>query len=64
MTQDFIFYEYTQLINGIFRYQDQQIELRILNLKILLGTFAIIGILAFSNLGLSNAWPIFITCSS
>lgn len=60
MDQHSVFHRYIQLIDGIFRYQDQQIEIRIVNLKLLLGAFAILGILAFSHMELTNFWMILI----
>ena len=57
-----IFEDYSGLISGIFHYQNQQIEIKIIGLKIILGTFAIIGLLFFANINLSNIWLI-IFCS-
>ena len=62
MDYEVIFADYCQVIDGIFHYQNQQIELKIIILKIMLGTFAIIGVLAFSNIGLTNYWFLLI-CS-
>ena len=48
--------EYSQLLKGVFHYQDQQIEIKITCLQTILGTFAFIGILAFASIGLTNFW--------
>lgn len=48
--------EYRDLLKGIFHYQDHQIEIKITCWKIILGTFAFIGILAFASIGLTNFW--------
>lgn len=54
--------EYGELLQGIFNSQNQQIEIKINCIKILLGTFAFIGILGFASIGLSSLCFIFI-CS-
>ncbi|OGN65556.1 MAG: hypothetical protein A2888_01850 [Chlamydiae bacterium RIFCSPLOWO2_01_FULL_28_7] len=51
-----VYNEYTQNIKGVVNYQEQQIEIKIITLKIVLGTFAIIGLLALSNINLTNFW--------
>lgn len=61
MNKTFVYEEYDQLINGMFHYQEQQIELRVICLKFMVACFAIIGLLAFSNIGLSNFWFIIIS---
>lgn len=54
--RDLIFDNYQQMVNGVVHYQSQQNEIRILCLKIILGTMGIIGLLGLSNLGLPRSW--------
>ena len=56
MDKKIVYDEYSQLLSGIFHYQDHQIEIKISCIKILLGTFATIGLIAFANIDLSNLW--------
>lgn len=46
--------EYSSCVNGVFYYQNQQIDLRTIGIKILLGTFAFLGYLYFYNIGLDK----------
>lgn len=62
MKKKIICNEYTKLISGVFHYQEQQIEVKIICLKVILGTFAIIGLLSFADITLSNSWFLII-CS-
>lgn len=56
INQDLIFENYQQLVNGVVHYQSQQNEIRILCIKLILGTMGIVGLLGIANLGLSRYW--------
>ena len=49
-----IYDDYSELLDGVFYYQDQQIEIKISVIKILIATIAMSGALSFYNIGLSN----------
>ncbi|NGX47318.1 MAG: hypothetical protein K1000chlam3_00691 [Chlamydiae bacterium] len=55
-----IYNEYSSSVNGIFYYQDQQIELRTICIKILLGTFAILGVLFYHNIFMDDSIYLYI----
>lgn len=49
-----VYERYSEILDGIFVYQDQQEELREMCLKILLGTFALVGGLLFAKVEISS----------
>lgn len=50
-----IYEKYSEILDGIFYYQDQQIDLRTMCSKIMLGTFALVGGLLFAKIEISSS---------
>lgn len=49
-----VYQKYSEILDGIFTYQDQQVELREMCLKIMLGTFGLVGGLLFIKVDVSS----------
>ncbi len=49
-----IYEKYSEILDGIFIYQNQQVEIREMCLRIMLGTFALVGGLLFVKVDLSS----------
>ncbi len=49
-----IYEKYSEILDAVFTYQDQQVDLREMCLKIMLGTFALVGGLLFIKVDISS----------